>query len=384
MAFWDNGIVSFILSVVSGTLISFMLGTFIKHEFICKQNKEDRSALARTSTFLLLTVYLLFAVHTSIDALYAMISTASGSFSVPWCISQFLETFVYAFGKVNMYLFFVLRLHEIFKGSAFGVSIIKLKILAVMFILPTVIFSMLQVYTAIKPLSVFASYHPIWNDINQFSDCTAVYPLYRGRLLNTLRVVGVALYAVMDIFCPFIVLRLFLSRLMSVAINLSATLHEKRNRSMARLCVKTTNLCILSVCLNWIILVKFGGKLPIAILHIDAITNCLAVFLSYDFAFKYYKYLFKPCHHLCYNMCIKCCYCCCAPSSSIEMGALRVISVEQSGGSGTSVHVESPRSLERSDPTMADGSTRAVELSSSGGVDSTINGSNDEPNTDFV
>eukprot|EP01083_Nonionella_stella_P043167 116499_1 len=384
MAFWNNGIFSFILSVLSGTLITIMLYTFLKHEFNCKTYEDRTKTVLNIMTLVLLTVYLTFALHTTIDALYAIISTASGSFHPAWCISQFLEMLMYAFGKVTMYLFFVRRLHEIFCGSAFAVSVIKLKVLAVMFVLPTVIFSMLQVYTAIKPLSVFASYHPIWNDINQFSDCTAVYPLYRGRLLNTLRVVGVALYAVMDIFCPFIVLRLFLSRLMSVAINLSATLHEKRNRSMARLCVKTTNLCILSVCLNWIILVKFGGKLPIAILHIDAITNCLAVFLSYDFAFKYYKYLFKPCHHLCYNMCIKCCYCCCAPSSSIEMGALRVISVEQSGGSGTSVHVESPRSLERSDPTMADGSTRAVELSSSGGVDSTINGSNDEPNTDFV
>eukprot|EP01083_Nonionella_stella_P143654 446904_1 len=376
MAFWNNGIFSFILSVLSGTLITIMLYTFLKHEFNCKTYEDRTKTVLNIMTLVLLTVYLTFALHTTIDALYAIISTASGSFHAPWCISQFLEMLMYAFGKVTMYLFFVRRLHEIFCGSAFAVSVIKLKVLAVMFVLPTVIFSMLQVYTAIKPLGVFASYHPLWNEINQFSDCTRVYPLYRSPLINTLRIVGTALYVLMDIFCSFFILRLFLSRLMKLAANLGANQQTKHNRAFTRLCVKTTNLCILSVCLNWIILIKFGGRLPIAILHIDVISNCLSVYLSYDFASKYYKLFFKPCHHLCYSMCLKCCYCCCyccsVPSSYAEMTIwVGVLSGLSQTGSGTGATVESPRS--RSEPTTLVGNirtkveiTRTVELSGSG------------------
>eukprot|EP01083_Nonionella_stella_P043166 116497_1 len=382
MAFWDNGIFSFILSVLSGTIIAIMLYTFLKHEFKCKQYDRTKTVL-NTMTLVLLIVYLTFAVHTTIDALYAMISTTTGSFLPPWCISQFLEMLVYAFGKVTMYLFFVRRLHEIFRESAFAVSVVKLKILAAMFVLPTVIFSIIQVYTAIKPLGVFASYHPLWKEINQFSDCTGVYDFFRSPLLSTLRIVGIALYVLMDIFCPFFILRLFLSRLMQLAAKMGASKQDKHDRAFTRLCVKTTNLCILSVCLNWIILVKFGGKLPIAILHIDAISNCLSVYLSYEFASQYYKLFFKPCHHLCYNMCIKCCYCCCAPSSYAEMSILQVFSIMSQSGTGAN-SIESPRS--RSEQTTPVGDTRTkveitrtAELSGSGsGVVGTTLAVNDQ------
>eukprot|EP01084_Bolivina_argentea_P271766 462506_1 len=277
----------------------------------------------------LLGIFLLFGIHTTVDGIYALISTSNNSFYPPWCISQFLEMFVYTIGKLTLYLFLVLRLHQVFKGSGAAIAKWKLKLLAILFIIPTILFASIEVYISSETLSVFASWNSNWNDINKFSDCTAQYALNRTKSQIILKMIGILLYLMMDFICPLIVLRLFLSRILMIAIDMNMENNMANIKivdvKFVQLAIKTANLCILAIAFNWIALVKFGGKLPITILHIDVISNCLSVYLSYEFASIHYEMLFKACHHLCYKICIKCCYCCCAPTSIVS--GLKMLSV---------------------------------------------------------
>ena len=95
-------------------------------------------------------------------------------------------------------------------------------------------------------------------------------------------------------------------------------MEAKRGEIFLNLAIKTTNLIIFSICTNYLILFKFGLNINTAILNIDALCNCLSVYLSYQFSSKYYEKLFGSCHKWCYGCCVRLCYCCCLPTELPE------------------------------------------------------------------
>ncbi len=58
------------------------------------------------------------------------------------------------------------------------------------------------------------------------------------------------------------------------------------------LAIKTTNIIIISIATNYIMLIKYALVLPASWLNIDVFFNCFAVYLSYAFSSKYYDKFF--------------------------------------------------------------------------------------------
>merc|ERR1712013_460419 len=91
-------------------------------------------------------------------------------------------------------------------------------------------------------------------------------------------------------------------------------MEERNNELFLNLAIKTTNLIIMAICSNFIIVVKFGLDWPTAILNLDALCNCFSVYLSFRFSRKTYDRVFALCHSACYGCCVAACYRCCLPS----------------------------------------------------------------------
>ena len=115
-------------------------------------------------------------------------------------------------------------------------------------------------------------------------------------------------------------------------------IEAKNSEVFLNLAIKTTNLIIVSICTNYIILFKFGLDINTAILNIDALVNCGSVYLSYQFSAKYYDKLFGGCHKICYGCCVRLCYCCCLPTELPEHIQLEHIQNSNNDGNNNNGH----------------------------------------------
>ena len=111
---------------------------------------------------------------------------------------------------------------------------------------------------------------------------------------------------------------------------LNEQMEAKNNELFLNLAIKTTNLIILVVVSNYLVLFKFGIQISTSLLNIDAVCNTLAIYLSYQFSTRYYDQLFKACHNVCYGCCVRLCYCCCLPNQLPDHLKLEEIQSDQS------------------------------------------------------
>eukprot|EP01084_Bolivina_argentea_P304193 525288_1 len=357
----------FILGASCSVIIAIMLLDFMRNEY--KYNKYGfKFWKASSDVFLSLFIfilYLMFAIHTTIDRLYAIIIyETNDSFDAHWCISYFMELVTFTTPKILLYIFFILRLHSVFKNSSFAVSKISLKVIAVIVAVPLILNAIVGVINALKPIQHFLHHQKHDSNINihHFDSCGILTKYYKSSTMLLIQYIAITLYLLGELIYSVTILRLFLSRILmlsmsyekmkirmertsskskqkmskeaSVVISQSvpATTHtipksieESRSKSSQQietknhevflhLAIKTANLIILVICSNYLILFKFGTKIATSILNINVLCNCFAVYLSYRFSDKYYDLIFKPCHTLCYGCCVRLCYCCCLPT----------------------------------------------------------------------
>eukprot|EP01084_Bolivina_argentea_P027931 51920_1 len=370
-----------LLGLLSTIIIVIMLIHFIKHEY--KYNKYGckiwkSSGEVKINIFIFIS-YTIFALYTTMNRTYSIISSYT-NFNPHWCISSSFEMFLFTIPKVALYIFFIMRLHHVFGQSAMAVSLLKLKIFALITCTPLLInafFGCLHVYKRAQYLLTITDSELNALNITNFVECERLSDHYTTTALNIIKYVGIMLYLLAELIFSILILRLFLSRVLILSMTYekmvqriqerhnklgkvtsinrlksfsitseqsksnpevshtpntsereetkdknfdesrarSQTYSEKieaqNSKKFLNLAIKTTNLIIMAVCSNFLILIKFGLNVPTAILNIDVICNCASVYLSYHFAKKYYTFWFKPCHHLFYGCCTNLCYCCC-------------------------------------------------------------------------
>eukprot|EP01084_Bolivina_argentea_P288479 495130_1 len=302
-------LIGMILGILTMILVITMLFHFIKNEynFASHRFRFWKNGYHIILFILIFISYIIFSLHTTVNSAYA---TIHDSFSALWCLSYIHEMWFFTIGKILLYLFFVLRLHSVFKDSAFAVSTIKLKSIAFMVVFPLIAAS---IFFTIAAEIVDSSIN--WNSqrIQTFATCDIIYEQYETPIMLSLRIFFTVLYVIMELIFSIIILRLFLSRVMLVSIGF-----DEKSVTLLNLAIKTTNVIIMAVCTNYIMLIKYGLTLPASILNVDVFFNCLSVYLSYAFASKYYDILFGVCHQKCYKCCIKLCYCCCVKHAQID------------------------------------------------------------------
>lgn len=183
-----------------------------------------------------------------------------------------------------------------------------------------------------------------WDHIQEFSHCAD--PLGDDTIITLITIIAVVM---VEIFSSILVLRMYLSRLMTLSIaynemNLvidqredthspspphsttsnnhqghtrSPTWAQKRktNARFFQLGLRTTNTVILAV-VSTSIITLFNG-IGQWWNTMDCVFNTLAIYLSFSFSDKLYSKL-CCCQKLCYKWCIGCCYCCCAPQLMLD------------------------------------------------------------------
>eukprot|EP01084_Bolivina_argentea_P198991 340580_1 len=110
-----------ILGIFTIILVITMLSHFIKNEynFSAYRFKFWKNAHHIILCILIFLSYIIFSIHTTVNSTYAAIYH---SFSAVWCLSYIHEMWFFTIGKILLYSFFVLRLHMVFKDTAFAVS----------------------------------------------------------------------------------------------------------------------------------------------------------------------------------------------------------------------------------------------------------------------
>ena len=139
----EINVMSVSISSFATISIVLMLISFIRNEY--KYTKYGLKFWTSPNQILLslivFTLAAIFAAHTSINALYAIIISSS-NFDPRWCISNWTEMWSFSFGKLFLYSFFILRLHQVFRNSTMAVSVTKLKSIAITVYIPLIIATM--------------------------------------------------------------------------------------------------------------------------------------------------------------------------------------------------------------------------------------------------
>eukprot|EP01084_Bolivina_argentea_P233334 393043_1 len=202
-----------LLSVVTTVLILWMSIDFISHE---NQNRKSGSKLWQKSpqkslsviTFILLII---FGIHCTINAVYAVISEATNTFGPYWCLSSYIQLVWYTTSKIFLYLFYIVQLHLIFKNSPFAVPIKQLKALAIFVCIPVLINSCYGYY-----ITAYIGFHLTDSrdliTLNTFKDCSTLDDIFYTKITRYLDYTRIAIYLLGELVYSIVLLRLFLSR----------------------------------------------------------------------------------------------------------------------------------------------------------------------------
>eukprot|EP01083_Nonionella_stella_P099718 280386_1 len=357
-----------VLGFLTTVAILLMLLHFIKHQK--RGCKLWKASIDVNLQVLIFVSSIIFSIHSTIHRFYALIALHPPTFNPSWCITYSLGMLLYTVPKIAIYIFLILRLHRVFFASGLGVSVLKLKIFGVLTCLPLALNAAIGFHKTIRRTDYLLrdDYQHIIHDMNirNFKQCADLDDLFETSAM--LKYIGITLYLLAEVVYSITILRMFLSRVLLLSMtyeklieriearrnklglpslssklksisNHSSRDHEieksksqtagsggsqtpksqsqieehnaKQSKTFLDLSIRTTNLLIMIICSNFLILIKFGLKVPTAILNIDVLCNCFSVYLSYDFALKYYTCLFQSCHHMCYGCCVSLCYGCC-------------------------------------------------------------------------
>eukprot|EP01084_Bolivina_argentea_P267596 454278_1 len=302
------------ISVLSAMIV--MMFTFLFHEYNYKKNGLAfwKLRLDKIITILLFSCFTIFALHTTINSIYSIVSSNNNNFNYNWCLAHSLEMISFSFGKLLLYQFFIVRLYQVFGDTPFVVSKLKLKIIATIISIPIFFTSLVGIVNAIQIHNQEIK-SDIIGSISNANDCTKYTRSLRTSVQVIMLYIGVTMYVLNEIIYSIFVLRTFVGRIL--LLSMPVWQQEKGNsttmfsQELLDLAIRTTNLVILSVCSQLILLIKFGARLDVYWLNLEALFSGLSIYLTFKFSTPFYNCLFKPCHKVLFRPCIWFCFCCC-------------------------------------------------------------------------
>ena len=253
----------------------------------------------------------------------------SPTFNHLWCFADDNIMWSFTISKSALYIFFIVRLYQVFNGSVYEISKRKAKMMGFLVSIPLILLTIILYTAKIKPIKYLSNpknKHEISTTIQSFEDCQNLEESFRTDSFQRSLAIGVSIYILNEIIYSIVILRLFIRRVLMIS-NATDAKHEdimvgkensKKNikrKLFLYSIVKLTNLTILAIISNYIALIKYGAKWPLYTLNIDAICNCASVFLSLKSSQKIYDNTFYFCHAVCYKCCARLCYCCCLPGN---------------------------------------------------------------------
>ena len=140
-------LVEFILSLILTIIMTTMLISFIRKEWKNESQKIGFKfwKLPSHTTLALISFifYLLYTIYSNILSSYWIFyAKPNNSFYPPWCMAHFMNYSLFTYGKIAMYLFWFIRLHQVFQSTFVAISKRKLKALIIGFNVPILITSM--------------------------------------------------------------------------------------------------------------------------------------------------------------------------------------------------------------------------------------------------
>ena len=152
----QKGLVELILSSSMVIIMTMMLIHFIKSEWKNKSGKVGlrvwRLPPHTLCVFISYICYLIYSFKSMVLSCYWLLYAAPNhTFYPPLCIIHYIQPVWYTFGKVAMYLFWFIRLYQVFQSTLFAIPVRKLKCLALTFNIPITILAMCVQCISISP-----------------------------------------------------------------------------------------------------------------------------------------------------------------------------------------------------------------------------------------
>ena len=162
--FESSGIFEFTLSTFGTITIILMVFKFIKHEWkngksfvgICKFWDLPPHTLLALIAFIF---FFLYVVQSCIlSGYWILFAKPNNTFYPPLCIAQYMHGATFTIGKISLYLFWFVRLYQLFKTTLFALTKRKVTCLALIFNVPILVASW-YVYITVISLSHSQLFH---------------------------------------------------------------------------------------------------------------------------------------------------------------------------------------------------------------------------------
>eukprot|EP01084_Bolivina_argentea_P069637 126669_1 len=296
-----------------------------------------RKVLSNIAVFCII-FYGLYCVTWVISSIYEL---SVASFNHNMCFLNWTAPYLFLFQQPLLYIFFIIRLFQMFQDSAYTYSKRFVKFFIIFII---ILFSTAFIPATFWMISDWTSYSNAHNhnydEIQSFTDCTKVL----SKQTNTGKLF-LGLTIGINFFCEFIlsviILRLYLKRLLLLSLTYNEIqlkinqktqsqdsesgvsprvtkkkdiLTHKKNALFLSLAIKTTNIISIVVFSGYIGVLMFnGGFFGLYWRTFDHVIKCICLLMTFKFGDKIY-YKICICQQCCYSLMTKCCFCCCMTS----------------------------------------------------------------------
>eukprot|EP01084_Bolivina_argentea_P290491 498993_1 len=281
--------------------------------------KNTRSKLpnpAITLAYAAIISFVLYPIGIFIQSAYEI---SINSFDPTICPFRISTQFTFSIGKILMFLFYTVRLYRLFNKTAYKYKKLPLQIFGAFIIVG---FSVPSLFFAIAVINGFIKTSK--KDIKFIGDCDGKQN--NSSFRKTLVFSGIAVNMVTDLTVSIIILRLYLKKLILCStvfdtFEFKSQSHKKKNEIFMTLILRTTNLLIICVIAEYIILLVPALSLGVYWMSIKLTVNVVCIYFSFGkFNDKLYGKLCCCMDKCCYKCCAVLCFCCCSPKNSTQTG----------------------------------------------------------------
>eukprot|EP01084_Bolivina_argentea_P012452 23332_1 len=247
---------------ITGIILSSK-GSLILVLVFAHQLFKTKHTITKPDVYVSLLTYICYLLF-CFSILILSIMEVQGTFTDFGCIMLFTYASWLVPGKILMYIFFTIRLHQIFKGSIFSYPKFKLLLFSSITCTLIAIFSIIILLVTIPDIIKVNSKHIT---INSVQECINIISAYQKQNSIMIQLVGITGFVLTDICASIVLLRLYLKKLLILSItfdritqktelfshNFSNSQKEKMEDDSyyLQLAIKTTNLLILSTSTSW-------------------------------------------------------------------------------------------------------------------------------------
>eukprot|EP01084_Bolivina_argentea_P242174 406349_1 len=250
-------------------------------------------------------------------SIYGVSKSYTTTFDASICFYYFNAAIWLLLSRLTIYLFYIVRLHEIFHTTAWSYKPSLLIAIFILFLLLWFAAVGPMIYLVDNTVNKFNNISDTeYSHIISFEQCSDLFNIagYNSSIFVQINAMGV-LFS--EIICSIVILRLYLRKLIKLSLTFEDRITvesiggkqnamEKRKSKFARLAIRITNTLILAVSSTLIIIGSNG--LAQYWMAIDCVINTLAIYFSFSFG----DYLYNKtccCQSQCYTCCVWFCYC---------------------------------------------------------------------------